>query len=394
MKKLIILLLLLGLAAGATWVLKPDVVNQSLARLSAQTTAGGVGAGVAPSGGRSKAGKVTPVEVAPARSLRGSLDIAAVGSLRSDETVKIAPEIAGRISGIVFDEGKPVRRGAVMVKLDDSLARAELAQAQARLDLAAANNERARALSRSGNVTDRSRDEAVSMFETAKAERELAETRLAKHQLVAPFDGIAGVRSVSVGAYVAIGTPIVNVEKIDSLKVDFKVPEVHLRDVRVGQSFTLTVDAYPTRSFDGEVYAIDPMVDVNGRALSVRGRIANLDGLLRPGLFARIRLKGLTETEVVQVPESAILPRAGESFLFTVEADGTARERKVRLGMRRDGEVEIVDGLTVPAAVVVAGQQRLKTGDRVDVVPSAAPPAASPPTGNGRKGSAALGGSG
>ncbi|MFN3868840.1 MAG: efflux RND transporter periplasmic adaptor subunit [Hyphomicrobiaceae bacterium] len=404
---LILTLTLFGLAAAATWLAKPDLVHQALARIQASPPDRTAATGTKPSsaadagraggktGGQSgSGGRATVVETAAARSLRASIDIEAVGSLRSDESVRIAPEIAGRISEIVFEEGKPVRKGDILVKLDDSLARAELAQAQARLDLAAANNERARALSRSGNVTERSRDEAVSTFQTARAERELAETRLAKHVLLAPFDGIVGVRGVSTGAFVAVGTEIVNLEKIDALKVDFKVPEVHLRDVRVGQPFTLLVDAYPTRTFEGEVYASDPMVDVNGRALSVRGRIANRDGLLRPGLFARIRLKGLTASEVVQVPEAAVLPRGGESFLFTVEGDGTARERRVRLGTRRDGEVEILDGLTLPAIIVVAGQQRLRTGDRVEVLPSSVPPPEPSSNGTPGLGDAALGGSG
>lgn len=372
MKALTLVVLLVALALGGVWLAKPEFVERLVQSVETSLQRNPPAARERADAKAAASSQATPVEVADARTTRTSVDIQAVGSLLSDESVMIAPEIAGRISQIVFEEGRPVRKGEVIVKLDDSLVRAEFAQAKARLELAEANNDRARALSRTGNVTERSRDEAVATFETAKAELQLAETRLAKHVLTAPFDGIAGVRAVSVGAYVPVGTPVVNIEKIDQLKVDFRIPEIHLRDVRVGQEIEIAVDALPRRTFRGEIYAINPMVDVNGRALEIRGRIANPDMTLRPGLFARIRIKGLSETPVVLVPESAILPRAGESFLYRIDGEGRAVEQKVRLGMRRDGEVEIVEGLEPPAVVVVAGQQRLKTGDRVEVQPSAA----------------------
>ena len=367
------------LAAGAVWWMRPDVVRDLLMTVSRSGSAEG-GATVGGQGGGKKAqsggqGASVAVEVSEARQSRSSVDIRAVGSLLSDETVQLAPEIAGRISEIVFAEGRPVKQGDAIVKLDDALVAAELSQAKARLTLAEANNARARALSRTGNVTERSRDEAVSSFETARAEVELAETRLAKHVLRAPFDGTAGVRTVSVGAYVPAGTEIVNIEKIDRLKVDFKVPEVHLRDVRVGQEIEISVDALPGKVFKGEIYAINPMVDVNGRALSIRGRIENLDMVLRPGLFARLLVKGLSETEVVLVPESAILPRGGDNFVYRID-DGKAVESRVRLGSRRNAEVEVIEGLAARSTVVTAGQQKLRDGARVEILSRAQPPAA------------------
>ena len=142
---------------------------------------------------------------------------------------------------------------------------------------------------------------------------------------------------------------------------------IFLGDVRVGQEIGLTVDALPRRTFEGEIHAINPQVDVNGRSLQIRARIANPERVLRPGLFARIRLKGLEERSVVMVPESAIVPRGGETFIYRVE-NGRVVEQKVRLGERRDGSVEIVDGLDAAAVVVTAGQQRLRDGAEVEVV--------------------------
>lgn len=311
--------------------------------------------------------RAVAVEVATARAVRTSTDIRAIGSLQSDETVQLAPEIAGRVFEIDFIEGSPVKAGDVLVRLDDALAKAEVKDAEARLSFAEANDERARQLSRTGNVTERSRDEAATNLETARAAVELATTRLDKHLLRAPFDGIVGVRKVSVGAFVPVGTPVVNIEKIDSLKVDFKVPEIHLTAISPGQIVDVTVDAIPGRVFEGKIYAINPQVDVNGRALQVRARIDNKDLLLRPGLFARILIKGAVERDGIVVPEGAILPRAGDNFVFRVE-QGLARQVRVRLGDRSAGQVEISEGLAAGDIVVTAGQQKLRDGTPVESV--------------------------
>lgn len=321
--------------------------------------------------GRQAGARATTVEVAEARSVKTTADIRAIGSLQSDESVVIAPEVAGRIAEINFAEGRPVKKDDVLVRLDTALANAEVADAQARLTLAEANNERARTLSRTGAVTGKSRDEAVSNYQTALAALELAKTRLSKLELRAPFDGVAGLRGVSAGAFVNVGTPIANVEKVDVLKVDFKIPEVHLGDVKTGQRIELSVDAFPGHTFEGEIYAVNPAVDVNGRALQLRARLANPEQVLKPGLFARILIKGTTEREVVLIPEAAVLPRGQETFVYVVDGT-TAVERRVKLGQRSNAQVEVVEGLTPPATVVTAGQQKLRDGATIEIAPNSA----------------------
>ncbi len=308
-----------------------------------------------------------PVETAIAESIQATTDIPAVGSLRSDEHVQIAPEIAGRIAEIRFQEGERVKQGEILVQLDDALAQAEVAETAARLVLAKANFERAETLSKSRNIAERAHDEARANFETARAANELAQVRLSKHTIRAPFSGIVGIRTLSPGAFVSTGTALVNLEKIDILKVDFKIPEIYLADVEVGQKVEVRVDALPQRKFEAEIYAIDPMIDVNGRALQIRARLDNPELVLRPGLFARINVRGRVPREVVLVPESAVVPRAGETFVYRIE-DGRAVESKVELGNRRAGQVEIVSGVPADAVVVSAGHQRLKTGALVEIV--------------------------
>jgi membrane fusion protein, multidrug efflux system len=325
--------------------------------------------------GKAASGMIA-VEAEKARGAMATTDIRAIGSLQSDESVQITSEIAGRVAEVSFTEGGTVNAGDVLVKLDDALAQAELADAKARYDLAEANNDRAKQLARTGNVTEKAIDEATANFEIARSALELQRVRLAKHTITAPFAGRVGLRKVSPGGFVPVGTPIVNLEKIDVLKVDFKLPELFLASVNVGQTVDVTVDALPERTFAGEIYAIDPQVDVNGRALQLRARLPNADFVLRPGLFARIIVKGKQTREVVLAPESAIVPRGGETFVFRIE-NGKAVEAKVKLGERRGAEVEILEGLSPNAQVVTAGQLKLRNGSGVEVVDAGrpAPPA-------------------
>lgn len=387
LRALLIGCVLAGLAAAGVAYQYPELRSQTLARLQGSlqaNTPAAEGGGnpkqavaAAAKGERSESGKgrgkgaggggPQPVEVANAEVARSTADLRAIGSLRSDESVQIASEIAGRIIELPLKEGEQVKEGDILVKLDEALVRAELADATARYEFAKGNQKRAQTLARSGNVTERARDEADTNAETSLAAVELAKTRLSKHVIRAPFSGTVGLRVVSPGAYIGIGAPIVNLEKIDTLKINFKVPELYLADIKTGQGVEVMLDALPGRTFNGTIYAIDPHVDVNGRSLSIRATLLNTDGSLRPGLFARLLVKGLTEREVVVVPESAIVPRGGDNVVFAIE-DGKAVESKVKLGNRKAGFVEILDGLKAGASVVTAGQQRLRNGSSVEII--------------------------
>lgn len=308
-----------------------------------------------------------PVEAVAARAETIAPRFASVGSLVSEESVQLAAEQPGRLVAINVRDGDPVRAGDPVFKLDDTLLMAELKDLEARQALAEANFKRAQSLSKSGYATDTARDQAIADRATAQAAVELAKVRLGKTEVRAPFDGVVGFRLASIGAYVQAGQAIVNLESIDTLKVDFRVPETRLADVKVGLEVKVVVDSYPDRTFHGKVYAIDPLVDVNGRALKVRARIDNTDRLLRPGLFARVEVRADEEQRVVVVPESALVPRGSENLVYRIR-DGKAVETPVRLGERRVGEVEILDGVAGQDMVVTAGQQRIRNGAAVRVV--------------------------
>lgn len=298
-------------------------------------------------------------------------EVGAVGNLRSNESVLIRPEVSGRISAIHFREGEPVIRGEVMVELDAAVQRAELQQARASLELAESNFRRAVDLHQRRFVSQSARDEAASRLEVARAALQLAQARLDRMRILAPFDGTVGMRNVSVGDYVKDGDTLVNLEDISILKIDFRLPEAYLPRVQPGQSIELQSDTLPGERFAATVSAIDPLVDADGRAVVMRAELRNPEGRLRPGMFGRIRVILQERPAVAVVPEEAIIPSAGATSQVYRVVAGRAERVEVRTGVRRGKLVEIVEGLAVGDTVVTAGQLRLRDGSVVREVPGA-----------------------
>ncbi|MBK1869064.1 efflux RND transporter periplasmic adaptor subunit [Aestuariivirga sp. YIM B02566] len=368
MKKTLVSLFVLALLAGAGYTAQragwvEPIVSAATGKLKA--------AAPQPAAEKRQArpANASPVEVVAAAAKTLSDDITAVGSLLSDESVQIAAETNGRVAEIAFTEGQSVAAGAVLIKLDDKLIAAQLEDAKARLTLAQSTYDRAATLRKSGTASQTTLDTAQSELLVQQAAYDLISTQQEKLSIKAPFPGELGFRSISLGAYVTAGTPLVNLEKIDQLKVNFSVPEFYLSKLAAGQKIDITADALPGVRFEGTIYAIDPAIDVNGRAVRVKATLANQDGKLRPGLLARITVKGQPRTAVT-IPESALVSR-GEDFLVFKTDNGKAKETKVLAGRRENGFVEILDGIEVGQQVVIAGQSRLRDGSDVEIVPPA-----------------------
>ncbi len=296
--------------------------------------------------------------------------ITAVGSLRSDESITLRPEVAGRISEILFKEGQRVAQGTVLVRFDASVQRAEFEQAKANLQLNKSKFERAVDLQKKGFISSQAREEAENHYRVSEAAAELANAKLSKLVLRAPFSGIVGLRTVSVGDYVKDGQDIVNLEGIDPLKVDFKVPEIYLKQVAVGQALQIGLDAFPNQIYEGKVFAINPLVDANGRSIVIRAVIKNGEARLRPGMFARVRLLFSDHRDSLVVSEQALIPVGDDQYVFKV-VDGRAQRVKIDIGQRRAGRVEVLQGLKSDDMVVTAGQLKLRDGAPVKVVPPA-----------------------
>jgi membrane fusion protein (multidrug efflux system) len=300
--------------------------------------------------------------------------ITTVGSLRSDESVMLRPEVAGRISAILFREGEPVQRGKVLVRLDPVVNEAEVRQARANLTLAKSKYDRSVDLARQNFISGQAKDEAENNLKVAEAALSLAEAHLAKTEIRAPFSGVLGLRVVSVGDYVKEGADLVNIESIDPLKVDFRVPETFFRQVGQGQVLSIALDAMPGTAYQGRVIAVNPLIDAAGRSVVIRAQVDNREAKLRPGMFARVRLVTRDVQDAMVVPEQAIVPEGDEQYVFRVQ-DGRAVRTRVETGQRRDAKVEIVRGLAAEDVVVVAGQIKLRDGAPVTVARSDAPAA-------------------
>lgn len=302
----------------------------------------------------------------------GSIDrqIEAVGTLASNESVILSPEITGRITEILFEEGQEVKAGTPLIRLDDAIARAELAQIEASMILSKTNYDRAETLLKEKSGTARARDEALSKLRADQAGVALAKAKLEKNTLSAPFDATIGLRNVSIGDYVNPGQQLVNLEDIKMLKVDFRMPEIYLDALKTGQKIEVKIDAFAGKVFTGEVYAIDPRVDVNGRTVVLRARLPNEGGVLRPGLFARVNLLVSRNENALLIPEQALIPQGADRFVYRI-VDGKAVMTKVKTGQRRAGQVEILEGLNAQDVVVTAGQMKLRPDMAVNAIPTA-----------------------
>lgn len=312
----------------------------------------------------------SPVETARAVSSQLSDDISAIGTLLAEESVAIASETSGRVAKILFEDGQQVEAGTPLFQFDADLAQSDLVEAKARLRLAEANYARNQKLRQQGNVAESAYEEALSARDVARAAVESAEVRLAKLTIPAPFSGTLGFRAVSEGAYVNAGTPLVQLDKVDRLKVSFSVPELQQAAIAAAADVELAADAVPGERFKASISALNPSIDVNGRALQVRADLDNSGMTLRPGLLVRVTVKG-PPRQAVLIPESAIVQR-GQGALVYVVAEGKVRELRVSLGQRIDGKVEVRDGIAEGDEVVTAGNARLSDGAEVEVVSTAA----------------------
>jgi membrane fusion protein (multidrug efflux system) len=404
-KAIFVTVAVVGIAAasGAAWWIQSRPGGQQ--QLGALTTSGGPGSAPPPArSGAAAAPRATAVEVAKVEVMSLQDDAQAVGTLRSRQSVMLRPEVAGRIQALGFADGARVRRGQMLVQLDDTLQQAEVSQAQAQLSIARANTRRNQELVAQGFVAQRVLDESAANLQVAEAQLALAQARLGRMRIVAPFDGTVGLRTVNPGDYVKDGADLVNLEDLSMMLVDFRLPERYQTRLKPGQSVDVQLDALPGRRFQARVRALDPLLDASGRSVAVRAELPNADGaLLRPGMFARATtVFGVNETAMV-VPEAAIVPQGGRQYVIRVvepsAVPGTATaalgpdvktvslRQEVRLGVRRGGKVEVSGGLREGQTVVVAGQQRLQrdgTPVRVVVLAGAGTTGPAAPPGAGR----------
>lgn len=294
-------------------------------------------------------------------------ELVTFGSLRSDESTVIRPELGGRLAALHFREGEAVKAGELLVSLDDAIARAELAQAQANLDLAEKSFQRTQLLFKRGASNAQAQDEAQSQQQAARASLALAQARLDKTQIRAPYDGVLGLRQVSVGDYLSAGQDLVNLEVLDPLKVDFRIPQKAVSQVRLGQAIELSLDAYPGERFKGTIIALNPRLDEVGRSQAIRAQVDNRDQRLKPGQFVKVSVILAERPKALLIPEEAVMPM-GQLLFVNLVVDGKVERRQIRIGQRLRGKAEVVEGLQGDETLISAGWQKVAPGREVRTV--------------------------
>ena len=365
--KLHIVVAVVGLAAAgsAAWWVQHRPAGT--VRVAGEGTA--VAAPSAPQG-NGAAGDRGPavVEVGRVEVARLEDDLQAVGSLRAHQGVVLRPEVSGRIKALAFTDGQPVKRGQLLVQLDDTLQQAQMQQAEAQAQIARTNLSRSRELLAQNFVSQSAVDQNAAAVQVAEAQVALAKAQLVRMRIVAPFDGVAGIGVVDLGDYVKDGADLVSIEDLSSISVDFRLPERSSARIKAGQAVEVALDAMPGRRFNGRVEAIDSQLDADGRSLLVRARIANGDLSLRSGMFARARIVFAVREQALVVPEEALVPQGGKQYVVKlVEGQqGPVSQRiEARLGLRVPGKAEILEGLRAGDRVVTAGHARLMRADGV-----------------------------
>ena len=304
------------------------------------------GGGVASGGGREGAsGQPQAVEVTPVVRQALTETLSVVGSLAANESADIRAEVSGLVRSIAFEEGQRVKKGDLLVKIDDSELLAQLAQAEANYHLAEQNLRRSENLGETRTIPQSELDRARSEFANAKAALALLRTRIEKTSIVASFDGVVGSRTISPGDFVNTSTSITTLNDLSRLKVEFQVPERFLNKVENGTTFLLRSRAIDTRQeIRGQVYFVSSVIDRNTRSSEVKGLLESPPDVLKPGMFANIELVLDVRSDALTAPEGAILTTpAGTQIVAVEEKDGkpVAAFIPVRLGLRTRGLVEI-----------------------------------------------------
>jgi len=297
--------------------------------------------------------------------------IEAVGSLRAVSGTDLSFEVAGIVDQISFTSGDDVEAGKVLVQLRDEDVAAKLRSMEALAQLADLNYQRSVALSKSQNVSQSTIDTNLANLKNAQAQ--VAEQRaiLAKKTIRAPFAGRLGVRAVDQGQYVNAGTPIVTLQQLDPIFVDFFLPQQNLNVVKAGQTLTATIDTYPNLTFTGEISAVNPKVETNNRNVQVRATLQNPDKKLLPGMFATVTINAGTATPQIVLPQAAVVYNAYGDSVYVLDnpsdANPTVRYQFVTLGETRGDMVAAQSGVKEGETVVVSGQVKLRNGTKVKV---------------------------
>ena len=301
------------------------------------------------------------VEVVPVTLTAIADEVESVGTTVANESVDLTASVSEIVSKVGFQDGDFVEQGRILVELTNTSEASRLAEAQANVDDAKRQMSRLQNLSNSNLVADNEFDQARTNLETANARLEGVLVDMDDRLVRAPFSGFLGFRNVSEGTLLTPGMVITTLDDVSVIKLDFTIPEVYLAEVGVGQEITARSIVYKDKQFSGVINVVGSRIDPVTRGVSIRAQIDNPDLRLRPGMLMTVAL-ALNEERVLVVPERSVIASQGQQFVYTVGAENRVFRVSVGLGRRRDGLVEITEGLQVGDQVISEGVIRVRPG--------------------------------
>ena len=318
------------------------------------------------SGGAEKGGErpAPLVKAEPASTMPFADTIEAVGTANANEQVTLSAPVTERIVRLNFDDGSFVRAGQVVAVLQQAEQSAQLTEAQARAREAQQQLDRVAELKQRGFATQSNYDTQLAAAQASRAQAQQVRAQIGDRVVRAPFSGWVSLRNISVGAIASQGTEIATISDVSTIKLDFTVPETMLSALRPGLTIEARSAAYPDRPFNGRIHTIDPVIDPNTRAVTVRARLPNPDRLLRPGMMLTVNIRNQPRMSL-SVPELAVIGEGESRFVYVVDDQGKARRAPVRSGVRSGGRVEILEGLRPGQRVITEGVVKVADGMQV-----------------------------
>jgi len=318
-----------------------------------------------------------PVETASVIQSRVADRFEAVGTIEASEAITVVSEIDGTIVRLPFKEGSAIGRGGLIAKLDDAQLRSEVARAEALRDQTRSTYNRVKSVVDQGAGAPQDLDDAAASLKVAEANLSLAQSRLSKTRITAPFPGTLGSRRVSPGAFVRAGQAITDLAKLDELRVNFSAPERYLGQLHRGAEVNVATTAYPGYLVVGHIDVVEPVLDPGTRSARIVARVRNPGGKFRPGMSANVSAVLGQRPNALTIPSEAIFAQGDTSYAYVVKPDSTVTRSALTLGTRLSDAVEVVKGLAPGQVVVRTGHQKLFPGAKVI-------PVASRPGGEGR----------
>ena len=318
-----------------------------------------------------------PVQVVTAAKVEAKTwtpSISAIGTAKAANGVELAVQVGGVVKSIEFKPNQRIERGALLVQIDDAVDQADLANVQAQLKLSEANFGRSKTLASRGFAAESTFDQTEAQLATSRAQEARVRAVIDQKALKAPFSGVIGISRIDIGQYVQPGTPVASFQDLQSMKVDFTVPEQLAGEIRLGQEVRLGV-SQANLPFTGRVTGKDPRVDPKTRLVSVQALIEdNKDGAILPGQFLHVEVVLPPQPNVITVPQTAVITSLYGDYVYTIEPedrDGqqvqAVRQVFVKAGRRRGGALEILSGIAPGQQVVASGQNKLQAGAAVKV---------------------------